>query len=39
MKENGLGVLCKVLDKTLGKYDLSDSLDNFEKFEDYCRGQ
>ena len=38
-KENGLEILINFLDKTLGKDDLSDSLEKFEDFEDYCRGQ
>ena len=38
-KENGLEILINFLDKTLGKDDLSDSLEKFEDFEDYCHGQ
>ena len=37
-KENGLGILIDFFDKTLGKDDLSDSLEKFEDFEDYRRG-
>ena len=37
-KENGLDILIKFLDGKLGKDELADSLEKFEDFEDFSRG-